>query len=684
MAEPPSTDLSPALLSLVRACCEEVRISELARRVACVLGTHTSCCAAGLAVFDEERGEVRRFTAQLDTRRTSSFSLDDVDIVELSVDAGETEAAGLSEGLEEFSLSKAGDQAHSGVESYPLFGGSFFVSVPIRMKDQLLGMVYASSNEDECLCLTGPLRDVGQVITPILYNCLIHERFARGDQRRDCLLELAGVISSSLDLKRVLGAALRVVGGLEGHRASAICLLNNGNRTFRTFSQSRAQRPIPELEPTIHRLDDTPIGWLLEHGKTYESPELTTDVPFAWDSDLHKQGVRRYLAVPLVARGRILGAFLFGRDDPRPWRKVEHWMYENIALQLALAIDNITKHEELRQWSGQLESQNAYLREEIDVERGFRELIGTSPAMESLRKDVQRVAPTDASVLITGETGAGKEMIARMIHQLSDRATLPLIKVNCPSIPETMFESELFGHERGAFTSAVEKRIGRFELAENGTIFLDEIGELSLAVQSKLLRVLQDGEFERVGGSKTLKSNARVIAATNRELSRAIEEGRFRSDLYYRLNVFPIHVPPLRERRGDIPSLVTAFAEEFSRKSGKPFMRVDDSCLRDLQQLNWPGNVRELRHVVERAVILSDNPVLTIEYGASDADTPDGQAGIQSRLDEVQAAEIRRVLNDCRWVVEGPRGAACALGIKPSTLRFRMNRLGIERPQDGS
>jgi transcriptional regulator with GAF, ATPase, and Fis domain len=282
-------------------------------------------------------------------------------------------------------------------------------------------------------------------------------------------------------------------------------------------------------------------------------------------------------------------------------------------------------------------------------------------------------------VLVTGETGVGKELVARFIHETSPRSKQPLIKVNCPSIPESMFESELFGHERGAFTSAVQKRIGRFELAADGTLFLDEIGELSLAVQAKLLRVLQDGEFERVGGSKTLTSNARIITATNRDLSKAVDEGSFRADLYFRLNVFPIHVPPLRDRRPDIPQLAQAFAEEFGKKSGKRIERVDEDDLAKLQQRPWPGNIRELRHLVERAVILCDGPVLQLVLNDTESERASDGASATSSLDVVQADEIRRVLDGCNWVVEGASGAAAALGMKPSTLRFRMKRLGISR-----
>jgi transcriptional regulator with GAF, ATPase, and Fis domain len=294
-------------------------------------------------------------------------------------------------------------------------------------------------------------------------------------------------------------------------------------------------------------------------------------------------------------------------------------------------------------------------------------------------KNVERVAPTDSTVLITGETGTGKELIARAIHNLSSRKTKPLVKVNCAAIPAGLIESELFGHEKGAFTGALARKIGRFELADKGTIFLDEIGELPLDLQSKLLRVLQEGEFERVGGSQTFTVNVRVIAATNRDLEQQVRAGQFRSDLYYRLNVFPIHVPPLREREGDIPLLVQFFVRKFTVQQGKKIKRIPERMMTALQRYHWPGNIRELEHVVERAVILSEGPELEpIEWLTA--------GGPQSRIDKVLTLEdlerehIRTVLEQTNWRVSGEKGAAGLLGLKPTTLEARMKKLGLARP----
>ena len=558
----------------------------------------------------------------------------------------------------------------------------------MMLQDRLLaslfvGFSHAEPVPDKVFSFLGTL---GRILTPAIYNCVTHARFARGDRRRDALVDLTNVINTSLELHTVLSLARQVIANLEEHCASAINLLEEGGRTFKAYRQYRSGDDGSLLvpEPEVLPVKNSVMSWLLTNRKTYESEDLSLGNRFADESFLAEKGVRRFVAVPMFARGRIHGAFVFGSRDPRPRRRVEYWLYENIALQLALAIDNAVKHEKLKQASDRLAEQNTYLREEIHAEQGFGEMIGLTPAMERLREDIARVAPTEATVLISGETGVGKELVAREIHSRSSRSDQTMVKINCPGIPEGMVESELFGHERGAFTSAVERRIGRFELANNGTLFLDEIGELTLSVQAKLLRVLQDGEFERVGGSKTLPTNARIIAVTNRDLAKAIEAGTFRADLFYRLNVFPIVVPPLKERREDIPLLIDAFISHFCRRMGKQIKSIDPGCKDRLCQLPWRGNIRELRHAVERAVILCDGPVLHIESVASGAAVapqraqPPTPTELQT-LEDVEAGHIRRALKASRGVIEGQLGAAKVLGLKPSTLRFRMKRLGIER-----
>jgi len=339
---------------------------------------------------------------------------------------------------------------------------------------------------------------------------------------------------------------------------------------------------------------------------------------------------------------------------------------------------DITERVLMEQEKARLEAQNTYLEEEIKGTHNFEELIGSSSTLKKVLKNVERVAPTDSTVLITGETGTGKELIARAIHNLSPRKGRPLVKVNCAAIPAGLIESELFGHEKGAFTGALTKKMGRFEVADKGTIFLDEIGELPLDLQSKLLRVLQEGEFERVGGTQTFKVNVRVIAATNRDLEQQSKTGHYRPDLYYRLNVFPIRLPALREREGDIPMLVQYFVRKFAANFGKKIDRISERMMAELQRYQWPGNIRELEHVIERAVILSEGSELEpIEW----LSPSNGKAGAAKTLtmEEMERQHIVDVLERTNWRVSGEKGAAKILGLNPTTLEARMKKLDITR-----
>ena len=334
---------------------------------------------------------------------------------------------------------------------------------------------------------------------------------------------------------------------------------------------------------------------------------------------------------------------------------------------------------EVEQLKGRLQAENIYLQEEIKLSHNFEEIISQSQEMRNLLHQVEQVAKTDATVLILGESGTGKELLARAVHCASTRADRPLVKVNCAALPANLIESELFGHEKGAFTGALTKKIGRFELADRGTIFLDEIGDLPLELQSKLLRVLQEGEFERLGNPTTLKVDVRVIAATNRQLEETVKAGEFREDLYYRLNVFPILSPPLRDRKEDIPILVGHFLKKYTVKTGKAVETVSTQAMQTLQSYHWPGNVRELENVIERGIILARGNVL------EDPDIPklrpthsEPLTSPSATLEEVERAHILHVLEETKGVIEGPKGAAMILGLRPSTLRSRLQKLGLK------
>lgn len=428
-------------------------------------------------------------------------------------------------------------------------------------------------------------------------------------------------------------------------------------------------------------LDSLKIGKIAQGAGPMQTNDVLGDDRLPNKQWMKDNGLQSFAGYPLVFRGDVLGVIaMFGR---RPLADEECERLATFAHQAATAIKNAQLFAEVEQLTNRLQAENVYLREEIKLEHHFDEIIGESQAIKAVLRKVEQVAPTDSTVLILGETGTGKELIARAVHDLSPRSARPLVRVNCGAIPANLEESELFGHEKGSFTGALAKRIGRFELADGGTIFLDEVGELPLDAQVKLLRVLQEREFERIGSGRSTKVNIRVIAATNRDLSAAVKSGSFRSDLLYRLNIFPIELPPLRKRPSDIPLFVRSFIGRFSKKFGKQLDQIPQHTMDHLMSYPWPGNVRELENVIERAAILSPGPVLQVDevlFQSDRAAAPD----TSSTLEEVERAHIALVLQEVDWVVEGKRGAATRLGLHPNTLRSRMQKLGIKKPRPSS
>jgi formate hydrogenlyase transcriptional activator len=395
------------------------------------------------------------------------------------------------------------------------------------------------------------------------------------------------------------------------------------------------------------------------------------------------EGIVEACFCPLVHRDRPLGVMSVGWREGGRFNENIGQTLDAVAAQVAIALDNAMAYRKISELKDQLAQEKLYLEDQIRGEFNFEEIVGDSPALRRVLKQVETVAPTDSSVMIYGETGSGKELIARAIHELSGRRSGTFVKLNCAAIPTGLLESELFGHERGAFTGAVSQRIGRFELANRGTIFLDEIGEIPLELQPKLLRVLQEREFERLGSSRTLRSDARLIAATNRDLSAMAEKQAFRPDLFYRLNVFPIHVPPLRERAEDIPMLVRHFAQQYARQMKRTVDTIPTESMTALKRYPWPGNIRELQNLIERAVILSSGPVLRVpveELKARTTVVPDKHQAQAKTLADAERTHILAVLEETDWTLAGANGAAARLGMNRSTLRFRMKKLGIERP----
>ncbi len=446
---------------------------------------------------------------------------------------------------------------------------------------------------------------------------------------------------------------------------------------------------LTRIEGAFHRfsMGHRKIGQVAATGQPLLLPEVLGNEDWIADRDwVRREGIRTFAAQPLVFRGEVLGVLaLF---DRQPLASADFYWLRIFADHAAVNIANVRALEEIEFLQERLKEENSYLREEVSAAAGAGGIIGASPALRKVLQQIELVAPAEATVLITGESGTGKELIARAIHERSPRAARPMIKVNCGAVPEALFESEFFGHVKGAFTGALRDKPGRFELADGGTLFLDEIGEIPLPMQAKLLRVLQEQEVERVGDARTRQVNVRLLAATNRDLKAEVQAGRFRQDLFYRLSVFPIESPPLRERREDIPLLAEHFIRTAAKRLGVKPPKFTQAAARQLAAPDWPGNVRELQNAVERAVILAQGGPLQFENStpapapAIPGPTIDGAPApvlTRGELKQQERASISAALAQTGGKVFGPNGAAALLGMKPTTLASRIKALGLVR-----
>jgi len=524
---------------------------------------------------------------------------------------------------------------------------------------------------------------VADAVAVTLDNALSHEQLREEHDRLTLLLELTNSLVSNLELRDVLTAVMRsarrimrsdsavvaVPDADAGHLRAYALDIQDGGDLLQEGELIDAQGTIAAQvfrtgKPWVGRIED-----VLESGLEVNPKWL-------------ELGFKVGCVLPLASRHRILGTLGLRRRDDTMYTDDEVNFLIQVANQIAVAVENALAYGEIRSLKDKLAEERVYLRDEVRTERNFEEVVGKSTVLRRVLRNVETVAPTDSTVLIYGETGTGKELIARAIHNLSPRRSKAFVKLNCAAIPTGLLESELFGHEKGAFTGAIAQRIGRFELADGGTIFLDEVGEIPLDLQTKLLRVLQEREFERLGSGRTLRTDARLIAATNRDLAALVAEKRFRADLFYRLNVFPVHMPPLHERPEDIPLLVRHFVEHYARRMKRAIETIPSETMEVLTRYRWPGNVRELQNLMERAVILSPGPVLHVPLGDLDVRATGGQPrGPAQTLEEAERAHIVATLTDTNWVVAGARGAAVRLGMNRSTLQFRMKKLGIMRPK---
>lgn len=482
-------------------------------------------------------------------------------------------------------------------------------------------------------------------------------------------------------------AQRRIVEALGLDRSTLFELLGDRSTIVFTHYWARPGFSEPPKRVDLHEHFPWSAGQLLQRQIVSYTrlAELPPDCPDI--KSLSRIGSTSLVSVPLEVGGEVVGILNFGTlGRERQWQPEEINRFKLIAQVFAAALARKRADLELRaalteveQLRDRLRDENDYLKREVNSLHGTSQIVGQSQALKDVLLRAQQVAATDATVLLLGETGTGKELLAAQIHDLSPRRGRLMVRVNCAAIPAALLESELFGREKGAYTGALSRQVGRFEMADQSTIFLDEIGDLPLEMQVKLLRVLQEKTFERLGSSRSLRADVRIVAATNRDLESAVTQGTFREDLYYRLNVFPIRLPALRERTDDLPALVWKFVEEFAKSFNKPIDSISKSSMEAIQAYAWPGNIRELRNVVERAVIVATTPRLTIELPqsprlkASPPSQPDS-------LDEMDRNHIRSVLEGTGWRVRGPRGAAVLLKLKPTTLEARMAKLGLRRP----
>jgi formate hydrogenlyase transcriptional activator len=514
------------------------------------------------------------------------------------------------------------------------------------------------------------------------------------EQRQILVLRAWEAVSTERELQGVLEAITQVLSPVVPYDGVAIISFDGVNHDcYAAHIVGFPRREGETLQeyfgrPEFVRQVETPIRPLRPYdpmniklkmdGAPYACDDLfAKEAWYEHEFHLAASGIRAYASIPMIVREKLIGVASFSRVEPKAFTDGDLAILQVISRTLAVAVSNALANEEIRKLRDQLEQENIVLREQLCRGQKFDEIVGDSPAIRRALDAVEQVAATDATVLINGETGTGKELIARAIHRLLPRARGPLVKFNCAAIPHTLLASELFGHERGAFTGAVARRKGRFEQANGGTLFLDEIGELPPEMQVMLLRVLQEREFERLGGGETVRVDVRIVAATNRDLAEDVRAGRFRSDLYYRLNVFPVHLPPLRERVEDIPLLTSHFAAKHGERFGRAISRIDRRAMNLLASYHWPGNVRELENVIERAVILSRNGTLRVERDILPSAVAAGS--VNERLQTQEREAIESALRASRGRISGPTGAAKSLGLAPSTLEFRIKRLGIDK-----
>ncbi|HEX6806178.1 MAG TPA: sigma 54-interacting transcriptional regulator [Terriglobales bacterium] len=527
------------------------------------------------------------------------------------------------------------------------------------------------------------LDHAAQLVALVLENMLMADVLQREKSRMETLLDVNSALISSLDIQELFKEVSASIRRTVQQDYTHLALYDKPSDSMRFYILDAGSNPALVLPETLVPMSHSPAGIAFRQGETMRfSHDDMQLIGSKYTDAMLQAGVRSICCFPLLSRGRKLGTLgLASLQDNAP---SEHHtvLLTQIAAQVAVAVDNARAYDEIAKYKEKLAKEKSYLEDEIRAQHNFGEVVGNSHPLREVLKQVEIAAPTDANVLVLGETGTGKELIARAVHRLSSRRESNFIKLNCAAIPTGLLESELFGHEKGAFTGAISQKVGRLELADKGTLFLDEIGEIPAELQPKLLRVLQDHEFERLGSNRTIRVNVRLIAATNRDLAQAVADKQFRTDLFYRLNVFPVRLPPLRERPGDIPLLVRYFVQKFARRMGKKIESIPAEIIRELEQWHWPGNIRELENFIERSVILTQGPVFFAPMAELRVSSPDPyRRTAGTTLEDVEREYILRTLRASGGVIAGTHGAAARLGMKRTTLQSRMQKLGITREE---
>lgn len=511
---------------------------------------------------------------------------------------------------------------------------------------------------------------------------LVKQDLMRERDRLRTLFDISNALVSKLAPDDLFSAISEQLSNIIGHDYAVLTLRNESGRLDLYALHSTGSQLLDDLKGPAFDPSGMPAAEVLATGRPVVARDIDADrYPSADFRRFVQLGLKSVCSLPLITPNRTLGTLALCRRTDVDWAADDVDLLMQVATQIAIAVENSLSYRELAEIKERLATEKLYLEDEIRVDHNVGNMVGAGPAFQSVLKGVQIVAPTDSTVLILGETGTGKELVARAIHELSGRTKGSFIKVNCAAIPASLLESELFGHEKGSFTGAVAQKIGRFELAHKGTLFLDEIGEMPLELQPKLLRAIQDQEFERLGGNRTIRTDVRFVAATNRNLKAMVDENKFRADLYYRLHVFPLNVPPLRERREDIPLLTRYFVQKHAQRMGRNIESIPASALEALTRYDWPGNIRELQNVLERSVILTNGSTLHVAMPEFTEAAAAGSS--RSRNSEAsQASERERIikaLEEAKGQVGGPNGAAARLGLKRTTMQNRMQKYKIAR-----